>query len=95
MVVIDNLSPEFTNKKVLCSDERGGRKDLINVFSGDSALLTEWIAKRVYMGEFSGSRSVGRRRKRWIDTLKNCLKKMWISGKRREWCMIGVNGGGL
>ena len=28
------------------------------------------IANRVYVGEFAGSRSVGRLRKRWIDTVK-------------------------
>ena len=33
------------------------------------------IAKRLYVGEFAGSRSVGRQRKRWIDTVKECLKK--------------------
>ena len=33
------------------------------------------IAKRVYVGECSGSRSVGRSRKRWLDTVKDCLKK--------------------
>ena len=33
------------------------------------------IAKRVYVGECAGSRSVGRPRKRWIDTVKECLKK--------------------
>ena len=33
------------------------------------------IAKRFYVGEFAGSRSVGRPRKRWIDTVKECLKK--------------------
>ena len=32
-------------------------------------------AKRVYVGECAGSRSVGRPRKRWIDTVKDCLKK--------------------
>ena len=30
------------------------------------------IAKRVYVGECAGSHSVGRPRKRWIDTMKNC-----------------------
>ena len=34
------------------------------------------IVKRVYGGECAGTRSVGRPRKRWIDTVKNCLKKM-------------------
>ena len=33
------------------------------------------IAKRVYVGECAGSRSVGRPQKRWIDTVKECLKK--------------------
>ena len=33
------------------------------------------IAKRVYVGERADSRSVGRARKRWIDTVKECLKK--------------------
>ena len=33
------------------------------------------IAKRLYVGECVVSRSVGRPRKRWIDTLKLCLKK--------------------
>ena len=33
------------------------------------------IAKRVCVGECAGSRSFGRPRKRWIDTVKNCLKK--------------------
>ena len=33
------------------------------------------IAKRVYVGECAGSRSEGRPRKRWIDTVKECLRK--------------------
>ena len=33
------------------------------------------LAKRVYVGECAGSHSVGRPRKRWIDTMKDCLKK--------------------
>ena len=35
----------------------------------------ERIAKRVYIGEFAGSHSVGWPRKRWIDAMKDCLKK--------------------
>ena len=30
------------------------------------------IAKRVYVGEFACSHSVGRPRKRWSDTMKGC-----------------------
>ena len=33
------------------------------------------IAKRVYIGKCAGNPSVGRPRKRWIVTLKDCLKK--------------------
>ena len=33
------------------------------------------IAKRVHLGECVGSHSVGRSRKRWIDTVKDYLKK--------------------
>ena len=54
------------------------------------------IAKRVYVGECVGSCSVGRQRKRWIDAVKESLRKeVWTSVKLREWCRIGVNGGRL
>ena len=33
------------------------------------------IAKRGYVGECAGNHSVGRLRKRWIDTVKECSKK--------------------
>ena len=33
------------------------------------------IAKRVYVGDCVGSRSVGRPWKRWIDAMKECLRK--------------------
>ena len=33
------------------------------------------IAKRVYVGDCAGSHSVGRPRKRWIDTVKVCSRK--------------------
>ena len=39
------------------------------------------IAKRVYVGECAGSRSVGRPRKRWIDTVQECLKKRGLDVK--------------
>ena len=32
------------------------------------------IANRIYVGESAGSRSVGRLQKRWIETMKECLK---------------------
>ena len=33
------------------------------------------IAKRVHVGVGVGSRLVGRPRKRWIDSVNDCLKK--------------------
>ena len=33
------------------------------------------IANRVYIGECAGNCSVGRPWKRWIDTVKECLKE--------------------
>ena len=66
----------------------------MKAFSGCSAMWrmkNDRIAKRVYVGEGAGSRSVPR--KRWIDTVKECLRKeVWMSGKQGEWCMIVYGG---
>ena len=39
----------------------------------------DMLAKRVYVGEYGGSRSVGRPRKRWDDTVKDCLRKRGLN----------------
>ena len=44
-------------------------------FSHVERMEKDRIAKRVYVGECAGSHSVGRPRKRWIDTVKECLRK--------------------
>ena len=36
------------------------------------------MVKRVYLGECAGSRTLDRPRKRLIDTVKDCLKKMGL-----------------
>ena len=36
------------------------------------------IIKMGYVGEYAGSCSVGRSQKRWIDTIKGCLKKRFL-----------------
>ena len=36
-------------------------------------------AKRVYMGKCAGSRLLGRPRKRWIDSVNDCLKKRGLN----------------
>ena len=48
--------------------------ELCGVKKGLDERIDESV-KRVYVEECAGSRSVGRRRKRWIDTVKECLKK--------------------
>ena len=50
------------------------------------------IAKRVYIGEYAGSRSVGRPQKRWTDTVKHCLKKRGLNVRQAR---IGVYSDGL
>ena len=39
------------------------------------------ITKRVYVGECAGSCSMGRPWKRWIDTMKECLRKRCQASK--------------
>ena len=54
---------------------------------------SERIDKRVYIGEYAGDRSVGSPRKKWIDTVRECLKKRWLDDRearrmvqdRSEW----------
>ena len=36
---------------------------------------SDMIAKRIYVGECAGSPSMGRLQKRWIDIVKECLRK--------------------
>ena len=51
------------------------------------------IAKRFYIGECAGTRSVSRLQKRWIDTAKDSSMNRGLdSGKQGELCMIGVYG---
>ena len=57
-------------------------RELCRVTKGvDERINKDWwvengrIAKRVYVGECAGSRSVGSPRKRWIDTVQDCLKR--------------------
>ena len=54
------------------------------------------IAKRVYVGECASSCSVGSLWKRWIDTMKECLRKRGLDVRQvRRMVRIEVNGGGL
>ena len=44
-------------------------------FSHMERIENDIIAKKVYVGECDGSRSVGRQRKRWINNMNDCLRK--------------------
>ena len=44
-------------------------------FGHEEKMKKDKISKRVYVGECASSRSVGRPRKRWIDTVKECFRK--------------------
>ena len=41
------------------------------------------IAKRVYVGVCAGTHSVGRLRKRWNDSVKECLRSLDLRQARR------------
>ena len=54
------------------------------------------IAKKVYVGESAGSRSMGNLWRRWIDTVKDCLRKIGLGVRQaRKVVQIVVNNGGL
>ena len=55
-------------------DERIDKGDLW-WFRHVEGMEKDRIAKRVYVGECVGSRSVGRSRKRWSNGVKDCLRK--------------------
>ena len=49
------------------------------------------IAKRVYVGECAGSPSMGRPRKRWIDTMKDCLRKRGLDLRQARRMVLDMN----
>ena len=55
--------------------DEGIDKDVLRRFGHVERMESDRIAKRVYVGECASSRSVGRLRKRWVDTVKECLRK--------------------
>ena len=50
----------------LCGMKKEMDKKCMKVFSNDLAMKNDWIAKSAYIGECTGSRSIGRPSKRWI-----------------------------
>ena len=50
-------------------------ESVLRLFGHVERMERDRIAKRAHVGECAGSRSVGWPEKRWIDTVKECLKK--------------------
>ena len=52
--------------------------EMIDEGSGGSFIWRGWrvigLQKRIYVGECAGSRSVGRPWKRWLESVKECLR---------------------
>ena len=61
-------------------------KGLMRVFSNGfghvDRMENDRIVKSVYVGVCTGSHSMGRPWKRWIDTVKDCLKKRGLDIKQ-------------
>ena len=55
-------------------DERIGECVLL-WFGHVERMENDRITKRVHVGECAGIQSFGRPQKRWIDTVKDCLRK--------------------
>ena len=72
----------------LCSVRKGLDEGDIRWFEHVERMERVRIAKRVSVGECADSRSVGRPWKKWIDTMKECLKERGLDVRQ-------VNGGGL
>ena len=53
------------------------------------------IAKVVYVRECAGSHSMGRPQKRWIDTVKYCLRTRGLDVRQAREMVQDMNGGGL
>ena len=86
---MDNLKGLLGNKRMnrvpnaqvkeLCGVTKGVDESIdegvLRCFGHVERMEKDKIAKRIYVGECAGNRSVGRPWKRWIDTVMECLKK--------------------
>ena len=50
-------------------------ESILRLFGNIDRMENDRVAKRVYVGEYVGSRLVGQLQKRWIGSVNNCLKK--------------------
>ena len=73
----------------LCGVKEGLDEGVLWWLGHVERMESDRITKRVYVGDCAGSCSVGRLQKRWIDTVKECLRKrgMGVTQGRR---MVGI-----
>ena len=64
-----------TQIRKLCRVTKGVDERIDDDFRLQPHGENEWMGKKVYVGKFAGSPSVGWPQKRWINTMKDCLKK--------------------
>ena len=81
--------------------KKGVDEGFLRWFCHVERMENDRIAKMVYVRECAGSRSVGRTRKRWIDTVKDSLKKRGLEIRRtnktlnawiRKLCRVRMKG---
>ena len=79
-------------------------EDVLLLFDHVGRMKKGKIAKRFYVGECAGSRSVGRPRKRWIDTVKDSLRNRGLDVRRarrmvqdrsERWRFVRMNACGI
>ena len=64
---------------------------VLHRFSHVERMKNYRIAKKVYVGEYDGSHSVCRPQKRWIDTMKDYLRKRGLDLRQARRIMVYDN----
>ena len=63
----------------LCGVKKGLDERIYEGVLHVKRMESDRMAKRVCVGECASSRSVGRPRKKWIDTVKECLRRRCLA----------------
>ena len=63
--------------------DEGIDESMLRWFNHVEKMENDWIGKRVYVGELAGSHSMCRPWKRWIDTVKECLRKRGLDAGKK------------
>ena len=57
-------------------------KGVLRWFGNVERMESDRIAKSIYVGVYAGTHSMGRPWKRWIDSVKECLRKRGLDVKQ-------------